>query len=411
MTNSEMIVSIILILVLAAVAVGIRKLILKKSILFKIVAAMMIPLANCLIVGLFVGVKGFSYFWWGALYAVIIMTLGFELVGKMVKKPLGEMIKVIESLSKGDVEVSFDEKLQKGGHELAQVVRLLVKLTESLRNVSTFANHVGKGNLNVEYTLLSENDSLGKSLLEMRHSLQNAEKAQILRAKEEEQRSWVTSGLAKFSEILRHDTNNMEALSYNVISNMVKYLGINQGGIFVKHEEDNVLEMKACYAYDRKKYAEKKIIPGEGLVGTCYLEGEPIYMTEVPNQYINITSGLGNANPKAILICPLKVNDQIFGVIELASFQPFEPHQLDFVQKVSESIASTISTVNVNIRTGRLLSQTKLQAEEMASQEEELRQNMEEMQATQEEMRRREDELLETLAKLQKKQASIEQNE
>jgi len=168
--------------------------------------------------------------------------------------------------------------------------------------------------------------------------------------------------------------------------------------------------MKACYAYDRKKYISKKIRPGEGLVGTCYLEGEPIYMTNVPNNYITITSGLGDANPRAMLICPLKVNDRIFGVIELASFKPFEPHQLDFVQKVSESIAATISTVNVNIRTNRLLEQTKLQAEEMVNTEEELRQNMEEMQATQEESRRREIELNEILAKMQETQVASEES-
>ena len=96
-------------------------------------------------------------------------------------------------------------------------------------------------------------------------------------------------------------------------------------------EENRVLEMKACYAFDRKKFTEKQVCPGEGLVGTCYPKGEPIYMTEIPDEYITITSGLGDANPRALLICPLKVNDEIFGVIELASFQPLEAYQLDSV--------------------------------------------------------------------------------
>ena len=124
-------------------------------------------------------------------------------------------------------------------------------------------------------------------------------------------------------------------------------------------------------------------------------------MTKVPNNYISITSGLGDANPGAILLCPLKVNDAIYGVIELASFHKFPKHQIDFVEKVCESIAATVGSVKINLRTNQLLAQTKMQAEEMASQEEELRQNMEEMQATQEEMRRRETELNEALEKVQ----------
>ena len=322
----------------------------------------------------------------------LISIAGFFLILPMLNSVVS-VTGIIRQLSLGRINLKIDQKQTMD--EIGTMKSELGRLLDGLKHTADFAHNIGEGDLNAEYRLLSNDDVLGNSLLEMRKSLQKAEKEQSLRSKEEEQRNWGTAGLAKFAEILRYDNNNMEALSYNVINNLVKYLGANQGGIFVlneaEHEEDRFLELKACYAFDRKKFVDKKIHIGEGLVGTCYIEGEPIYLTEIPNTYINITSGLGKANPRAILICPLKVNDQIFGVIELASFREIEPYQIDFVQRVCESIAATISTVNVNIRTGRLLAQTKLQAEEMANQEEELRQNMEEMQATQEEMRRREE--------------------
>jgi PAS domain-containing protein len=141
------------------------------------------------------------------------------------------------------------------------------------------------------------------------------------------------------------------------------------------------------------------------------MEGKPIYMTDVPDDYMSIKSGLGGASPNTVLITPLRVNDEKFGVIELASFKELEPYQLEFVQKVSESIAATISTVNINIRTNKLLAQSKEQAEQMANAEEELRQNMEEMQATHEEMRRREADMQETLNKSQQLQNDIEENQ
>ena len=153
---------------------------------------------------------------------------------------------------------------------------------------------------------------MGNALLEMRDNLQVARKEAEIQQEEERRRNWATGGLAKMGELLRLNNDNMEELSSIVISEMVKYMDANQGGLFVLNDSDEnnkYLELTACYAYERKKFAEKQIELGEGLTGACFLEGESIYLTEIPPDYLEITSGLGGCSPKALLITPLKLNE------------------------------------------------------------------------------------------------------
>jgi GAF domain-containing protein len=175
----------------------------------------------------------------------------------------------------------------------------------------------------------------------------------------------------------------------------VKYAGAKVGGLFILEEEEenaqqSCLMLRACYAYERKKHLTKKVEIGEGVIGQCYLEGETVYLAKVPNNYLSITSGLGDASPSSLLVIPLKTNDRIEGVLELASLKPFQDYEINFLEKLGELLASSIVTVRTGEKTARLLKISQEQAEEMRAQEEEMRQNMEELQATQEEVARKE---------------------
>ena len=209
---------------------------------------------------------------------------------------------------------------------------------------------------------------------------------------EDKKRNWTTEGFAKFADILRNNSDDLQQLSDEVIKNVVKYLGANQGGIFLWNDEDkgdSHFELMSAYAWDRKKYVTKRIEKGEGLVGACAMEKETIFLSTVPKDYVDITSGLGGSNPRCVILVPLKNENQVLGVIEMASFNQIEKYQIEFLEKIGENIASTISSVRINAKTKFLLEQSQQQSEEMAAQEEEMRQNMEELQATQEEAARR----------------------
>jgi methyl-accepting chemotaxis protein len=271
-----------------------------------------------------------------------------------------------------------------------------VQMEEQLKMVDvniSFADSISQGNLNSDYGT-QDADKLGKSLLNMRSGLVQA-------SQREEREKFTALGLAKIGEILRQHADNLENLCDKVIEEVVKYMKANQGFVFVKEGAggDEKLRMVSGRAWERKKYLQKTIGMGEGLVGQAAIERQTIFMTKVPNDYVTITSGLGASNPRCILIVPLKSEDELVGVLELASFKVYEEFEIKFLEKVGESIASTIITTNNNQKNKELLEKSNVLTEQMRAQEEEIRQNMEEMQATQEEMQRKNAEI-ERLLKL-----------
>jgi methyl-accepting chemotaxis protein len=333
------------------------------------------------------------------LLAIVMVVLGLVsaiLLMRNITVPINFLKNVVVKLGRG--ELVEDKQAKVSNDEIGEMSRAMDNLVAGLRATTTFAENIGNGNYKSDFTPLSEHDVLGNALINMRDNLEKV-------AEDDKKRNWATEGLAKFGELLRTNNNDVQKLSEEIIANMVKYIKGNQGAVYIIDDEETdgeqTMSMKACYAWDKKKYLNQKIFKGEGLAGQAWQEGDSIYLTDVPQNYIRITSGLGDANPSSVLITPLKLNDQVFGVVEVASFNVFQDFEIDFVKKMAESIASTISSVKVNARTQRLLEESQEMTEQMRAQEEEMRQNMEELQATQEEMARKEKDMLKQLSELQ----------
>jgi len=324
-------------------------------------------------------------YYYTLILGAVIVVMGFViayLIVRSITAPINYIKDVVVKLGKG--ELVEDQNKKFSNDEIGEMAIATDNLVSGLKATTSFAENIGNGKYDSQFQPLSEHDVLGNALLNMRGNLARV-------AEEDKKRNWATEGLAKFGEILRTNTNDVQKLSDEIISGLVKYLKANQGALYIIDDvesDEPTMSMTACYAWDKKKYLNQKIYRGEGLAGQCWQEMDTIYLTDVPQNYVRITSGLGDANPSCILIVPLKVNDQIFGVVELASFNILKDFEVEFVQKIAESIASTISSVKVNARTQRLLEESQEMTEQMRAQEEEMRQNMEELQATQEEMQR-----------------------
>jgi transcriptional regulator with GAF, ATPase, and Fis domain len=267
---------------------------------------------------------------------------------------------------------------------------------ENLKKAADFINQISEGNYQVDWQELNEeNRSLNKDnlvgkLIGMREQMKKVKQ-------EDEKRLWTTEGINQFSENIRKHQHSLQDLCYQSVVFLVKYLRAQQGGLFIHQAEeggDAYLELAACYAFDRKKFVEKRIEIGHGILGQTYLEAETVLLTELPQKYTTITSGLGEATPTCLLVVPMKYNDKVQAILEIAGFHIYEPHEIAFIEKAGEFIASAIAAAQSTEMTQTLLAQFQEQAEQMRAQEEEMRQNMEELVATQEEMHRKEQEYL-----------------
>ena len=336
-------------------------------------------------------------------FNIMVAVLSVYFLVQSITKPILDVRRVIDNLGRGEILSNTDFK--ESNDEIGDMSKSVNNLINGLKSTSVFAEEIGKGNYDAKFEPLSKRDVLGNALIEMRANLKNV-------ADQDEKRRWANEGVARFAEIMRNNNENISLLSDELLRNVIKYMGANQGALYLidnaSDTDEKCLKIASCFAWDKQKFLDQEILMGEGLAGQSWQEGEEIFLTDVPDEYIDITSGLGHSNPTCVFIVPLKVNDEIFGVVEMASFREIPEYKRKFLLKLAESIASTISNVKTAARTKVLLDESQIMTEQMKAQEEEMRQNMEEIQATQEEMERGQHDLQNTLNAINQAIASIE---
>lgn len=318
------------------------------------------------------------------------------------RRMLAPVLQITEETSSQSV-VSYNNP-----DELGQLSSAINTMKKNLETATQFVSAVAGGKPDVSFEEFGARyekgtDPLKDALVDMQTNIRRM-------SEEEKLRQWANEGLTKFVDILRSSNDNIHQLGDRIISTLVHYTNSNQGGLYILNDEEpnnQFIELISLFAFDIKKFEKQRIRPGEGLLGQTFLEKETTLLNQAPDEYIRITSGLGGANPKSILIVPLKVDQDVYGLVELASFDEYQEHEVSFVEKLAETIASTLASVKAAQRNRHLIEQFQEQSEVMRSQEEEMRQNMEELQATQEEMVRKERDYVARIEELQRQVESV----
>jgi len=324
----------------------------------------------------------------------IISVVTLAIVRKQqYKKPFDNLSDFLKQLSKGflpknNVELQLNN--------LKTIENQLNTLKEELCKLKFFAESVKAGKLDNEVVLFGGKSEIGKAITEMREHLIDIAAEQNRIAEEEQKRNWSTSGLAYFAEMQQQRSNNIEDLSDSVLRELIHYIHADVGGIYLTQEIDDeiYLELIATYAFDKKKHLLAKIEPGEGLVGTCYLERATKFLKEIPEDYLEIGSGLGHSAPMCLIVVPLIAEAKVMGVLEIAAFKILEKHEIQFIERLSESIAGYLSNAKINRRTNQLLADFTQQSNEIEAREDEMMQIIQQMQENQQLAENEKDQLL-----------------
>ncbi|MBA2447495.1 MAG: GAF domain-containing protein, partial [Chloroflexi bacterium] len=253
--------------------------------------------------------------------------------------------------------------------------QLAANLTTQVRAIGDVATAVTKGDLSrsIKVEASGEVEQLKDNLNEMISNLRET-------TQKNTEQDWLKTNLARFTSLLQGQ-KDLQTVGKLILSELAPLVQA-QHGVFYVNESPNaepLMKLLSSYAYRERKTLAQQFKAGEGLVGQCVYEKERILLTNVPDDYVEINSGLGAATPHNIVVLPVLFEDDIKAVIELASFNRFSDIHLTFLDQLTESIGIVLNTIAASGRTEELLTQSQALAGELQEQQEELQQTNEEL--------------------------------
>lgn len=259
---------------------------------------------------------------------------------------------------------------------LTENVNLLAEnLTTQVRSISEVASAVTNGDLTRNIHL----DAKGE-VKEMKDTINlmitNLRETNLLN----QDQDWLKSNLAKFNQMLQGQ-KDLKTVARRILSELANVVSAHYGAFYIVTTDEVFPKLKlfASYAYKAEKHIPKEFLIGEGLVGQCALEKERIILSNIPDTYVKITSGLGKAKPSNLIMLPVLFENNVKAVIELGTLDTFSQTHLDFLSQLTESIGIVVNTIQTNTRTEVLLSQSQSLTSALKIQQDELRRTNDEL--------------------------------
>jgi HAMP domain-containing protein/CheY-like chemotaxis protein/signal transduction histidine kinase len=248
------------------------------------------------------------------------------------------------------------------------VNQLAANLTNQMRAIGEVATAVTRGDLSrsIQVEARGEMSYLKDNINEMIRNLKET-------TQKNAQQDWLKTNLARFTRLLQGQ-RDLGAVTKLILSELAPLITAHHGVFYMMDSEGNDARLRliASYGYRSSRKLPTSFLPGEGLVGQCALEKTRIWLTDVPRDYIQVSSGLGAAVPTNIVVLPILFEQQVKAVIEIASLDRFTETHLSFLDQLMESIGVVLNTIEANSRTESLLTQSQSLAQELQQTNQEL---------------------------------------
>jgi CheY-like chemotaxis protein/signal transduction histidine kinase/CHASE3 domain sensor protein len=339
----------------------------------------------------------------GGVLAMLIGGLLSVLVAYGITRPLTRLTAYARRIALGDYAfpLEIDQK-----DEIGDLAREFRTFQGGMIEKTRVTELIAAGDLSPSVAPASDKDTLGNSINRMVESLRQARERS-------ERTDWVKTGLNDLGLLASMQTDPRR-LADEALSFLVPYLGAQVATLYLADAQGG-LELSGTYAADPGKIGHGRIAAGQGIVGQAALERRPIVLDPVPDDYVRVTSSLGESAPRTVMALPFSFRDTLVGVVEIGSLGPFPADALQFLQGAAETLAVSFDTLNKQARLRELLERTQEQAYELQQQQEELKTSNEELeehtmtlQQSEEELKQQREELQAVNEELEEKNDSLE---
>lgn len=274
----------------------------------------------------------------------------------------------------------------------ASVIRMTFRLiTRPIQRMTDLMTRLANHDHTVEIRQIERRDEIG----EIARALHVFKQMAI----ETSEQTWVKTHVSQIAGDLQ-TVSDQRDFGERLTGTLVPLLQAGVGVFYLYDEEHDRLRLFGSYGYQERRHLSPDYAIGEGLVGQCAIERKAITLQEVPEDYVRIHSGTGEAAPRSITVMPLLLRDKLLGILEIGSFQHFTETQLRLMEELLPIAALSLENLGRALRTQDLLKRTSEQADELRASEEILRRQQDDLQTTNQQLSTKTHELQEQSQRL-----------